>query len=285
MQSSRTLCRLAALGAAVLFSTGGAAIKSITLTSWQVASFRSAIAAVALLALVPAARRNWSWRVPLAGLAYAATMITFVLANKLTTSANAIFLQDTGPLYLLLLGPLLLKEHVRRRDLAVMGVMAAGMALVLFSGQQRLATAPDPVRGDLLGVASGVAWGLTIASLRWLGSDRPDGGSAMAAVVAGNVIASLVTLAPALPVASSTPLDWLTLGYLGFIQIGLAYVLLTQAVRHLTALETSLLLLAEPALNPVWTAIVHGERPAAWAILGGALILAATLVNLFRKSG
>jgi drug/metabolite transporter (DMT)-like permease len=70
------------------------------------------------------------------------------------------------------------------------------------------------------------------------------------------------------------------IGYLGLFQIGLAYVLLTFAVKHLSALETSLLILAEPALSPVWTALVHGERPARWAILGGALILAATLANL-----
>jgi len=280
MPSSRTGSRLAALGAAVLFSTGGAAIKATTLTSWQVAGFRSGVAAIALLALVPAARRNWSWRVPLAGVAYAATLITFVLANKLTTAANAIFLQGTGPLYLLLLGPLLLKERVARRDLGVAALMGVGMALVLFSGQPRLATAPDPLRGNLLGVATGIAWAFTLLSLRWLGSDRPGGGAAMAAVVAGNVIACLGALPQALPLGASTTTDWLVIGYLGLFQIGLAYVLLTFAVKHLSALETSLLILAEPALNPVWTVLVHGERPARWAILGGALILAATLANL-----
>lgn len=284
MQSSRTLCRLAALGAAVLFSTGGAAIKATTLTSWQVASFRSGIAALALLALMPSTRRNWSWRVPLAGVAYSATLVTFVLANKLTTSANAIFLQGTGPLYLLLISPLLLKESVRRWDLAVMGLMAAGMALVLFGGQPSLATAPDPARGNLIGVFCGISWALTVASLRWLGSERPGGGSAMAAVVAGNLIACLVSLPQALPILASTWTDWIVLVYLGTVQIGLAYVLLTYAVRHLSALETSLLILAEPALNPVWTAAIHGERPANLAILGGVLILAATLANVTRRN-
>ncbi len=284
MQSSRTLCRLAALGAAVLFSTGGAAIKATTLTSWQVASIRSGIAVLALMAMAPASRRNWNWRVPLAGIAYAATLVTFVLANKLTTSANAIFLQGTGPLYLLLISPLLLKEPVRRQDLGVMVLMAAGMSLVLFTGQPSLATAPDPARGNLIGVFCGISWALTVASLRWLGSsDQPGGGSAMPAVVAGNVIASLAALPMALPLARATTTDWLVLSYLGVVQIGVAYVLLTYAVRHLSAIETSLLILAEPALNPVWTAVIHGERPATWAIVGGVLILMATLANLFRK--
>lgn len=284
MQSSRTLCRLAALGAAVLFSTGGAAIKATTLAGWQVVGIRSAIAVAALLAMAPASRRNWSWRAPLAGVAYAATLITFVLANKLTTSANAIFLQGTGPLYLLLISPLLLKEPVRRQDVGVMALMAAGMALVLFSGQPSLATAPDPATGNFLGVFCGISWALTVAALRWLGSgERPGGGSAMAAVVAGNAIAALVGLSLALPLARATATDWVALSYLGVVQIGIAYVLLTYAVRHLSALETSLLILAEPALNPVWTFVLHGERPAPWAIVGGALILAATLTNLFRK--
>src|SRR5512134_191229 len=97
--SSRLSSRLAALAAAVLFSTGGAAIKATHLASWQVASFRSGIATLALLSLVGEARRGWSWRVLPSAAAYAATLITFVLATKLTTSANAVFLQSTAPLY------------------------------------------------------------------------------------------------------------------------------------------------------------------------------------------
>src|SRR5205085_4944172 len=96
--------RLRILGAAALFSTGGAAIKACALTGWQVACFRSGIGALAILAMAPESRRGWTWRTPLVGLAYAATVVLFVVANKLTTSANTIYLQSTAPLYLLLLG-------------------------------------------------------------------------------------------------------------------------------------------------------------------------------------
>lgn len=284
MQPSHTWHRLAALGAAALFSTGGAAIKATTLTGWQVACFRSGIAAVTLLLLVPSARRNWSWQVPLAGIAYATTLVTFVTANKLTTSANAIFLQCTGPLYLLLLSPLLLRERIHRGDLAVMALMSAGLGLVLFSGQPQWVTAPDPSRGNLIGIITGVAWAFTIVALRRLGGNRMDGGAAMAAVFMGNIIACLVTLPLALPVGPSTINDWFTITYLGIIQIGLAYLLLTYAVKQLSAMETSLLLLLEPALNPVWALVVHGERPTNPAILGGVLIFTATFANLFRKT-
>src|SRR5438876_87828 len=95
--------RLLVFLAALLFSTGGAAIKAASLTGWQVACFRSAVAAAVLLAALPEARRNWTWRIVPVASAYAATLITFVLANRLTSSANAIFLQSTAPFYLLLL--------------------------------------------------------------------------------------------------------------------------------------------------------------------------------------
>ena len=124
MKTTRVGIELAGLGifvfaAALLFSTGGAAIKACSLSSWAVASFRSGIAAVVLWLLLPGARRGWTWRTILIGAVYAATLILFVLANKSTTSANAIFLQSTAPLYLLLLGPLVLREPIRKADLAV----------------------------------------------------------------------------------------------------------------------------------------------------------------------
>ncbi len=276
---SRLTHRLQLVAAAVLFSTGGAAIKATQLTAWQIASFRSGIAGAVVLLLVPAARRGWSWRVALVGVAYAATMILFVAANKLTTAANTIFLQSTAPLYILLLGPLLLREAIRREDLVFMAAVAAGLMLFFVGAEAPVATAPDPARGNLLAALSGVAWAFTVMGLRWLGS-RPDAGNAaLTTVVAGNAIAFLVCLAPALPVTGTTTADWLTVGYLGVFQIGLAYLFLTAGIRHVPALEASTLLLVEPALNPIWAWTVHGETPGAWAVAGGALILLATLAK------
>ena len=109
--------------------------------------------------------------------------------------------------------------------------------------------------------------------LRWLGAGA--GGAAAAAVVAGNLMAFAVALPFALPLAAG-PADAAILVYLGVFQIGIAYPLLLRALRHLSAIEASLLLFVEPVLSPVWAFLVHGERPGAWAIAGGALILAAT---------
>jgi drug/metabolite transporter (DMT)-like permease len=282
MQSSPLRNRLLLVAAAALFSTGGAAIKAASFTAWQVASFRSAVAAAALLLVVPESRRAWSWRIAPVGAAYAATLILFVLSTRLTTAANAIFLQSTAPLYLLLLGPWLLHEPIRRSDIGYMAALAAGLSLFALGGQRALATAPNPHAGNMLALGSGLAWALTLAGLRWL-SRRKAGSAGMAAVTAGNLMAFLAALPLALPVASARPSGVALILYLGIFQIGLAYWCVTRAVRHVTAFEATTTLLLEPVLNPVWTWLVHGERPGAWPLAGGAVILSATLINAWRQ--
>jgi drug/metabolite transporter (DMT)-like permease len=265
----------------LLFSTGGAAIKATSLASWQVACFRSGVAALALLILVPATRAGWSRRLVPVALAYASTLTLFVLANKLTTAANAVFLQSTAPLYLLLLSPLLLHERIRRSDLALISAVALGMGLFFVGRETASLTAPDPMRGNVLAAVSGVTWALTVVGLRWL-SGRA-GASPAAAVLAGNVMVCVACLPLALPVAHGAWQDAGVILYLGIFQIGLAYACLTRAIRHVPALEASLLLLLEPVLNPVWAWLVHAERPGAWALAGGAIILAASLAHTWRQ--
>ena len=95
----------------------------------------------------------------------------------------------------------------------------------------------------------------------------------------GNLIAFAVALPWALPVGESQTRDWVLIGLLGVFQIGLAYVFLTGGIGHITALEASLLLLIEPVLNPIWALLIHGEKPGAWAMIGGLLILGATILK------
>ncbi|MDQ3207072.1 MAG: EamA family transporter, partial [Gemmatimonadota bacterium] len=247
----RSTARLQLLGAALLFSTGGAAIKAADFTGWQIASLRSGFAAVALLLMAPASRRGWTRQSVLVGVAYAACLTLFVLANRLTTAANTIYLQSTAPLYLLLLAPWLLKEPVRRRDVGFMLVVALGLMLFFVGVEPPAATAPDPVQGNILALVSGFCWALTVLGLRWL-SAGAGRGTPMAAVTSGNLIAFLVTLPFALPFGAHSVTDWSVLIYLGVFQIALAYVLVTSAINHIPALEASVILLIEPALNPVW---------------------------------
>jgi drug/metabolite transporter (DMT)-like permease len=141
--------RLLVLAAAALFSTGGAAIKSTSLTAWQVAGFRSAIAALAILVMLGGARRvpdRATWSV---GIVYAATMVLFVLANKLTTAANAIYLQATAPLYILLVAPVLLKEPVKRADVIFMIALALGLGAFFMGQEPATGTAPNPTLGNM----------------------------------------------------------------------------------------------------------------------------------------
>lgn len=268
--------RLQLFAAALLFSTGGAAIKACSLTSWQVAGFRCGIAAIALVILLPEARRGWSWPIALVGVAYAATMILFVLANKLTTSANAIFLQSTAPLYLLIFGPLLLHESIRRIDLLVISAVAGGAILLLLGSEQVGATVPNPARGNVLGALTGAAWAITLTGLRWLGKRTTAADPAASTVIIGNSFAFVACLPFALPVTRIGPTDLTVLLYLGIVQIALAYVALTRSIRHVPALEASTLLMVEPVFNPVWTWLIHGERPSPLALMGGLLIIFAT---------
>jgi len=129
-----------------------------------------------------------------------------------------------------------------------------------------------------------VGWAFTIAGLRWMGKRAAGGAVTMAPVVAGNLIVCAVCLPMALPVTRLAATDLGAISYLGVVQIGLAYVCLTRAMHHVPALEASLLMLAEPVLNPVWAWLLHDERPSRWALAGGALILAATTLNTWWQS-
>jgi drug/metabolite transporter, DME family len=283
MDSSPLRNRLLLAAAAVLFSTGGAAIKAAGLTGWQIASFRSCVAAAVLLALLPAARKHWTWRITPVAAAYAFTLVLFVLATRLTTAANAIFIQSSAPLYLLLFGPWLLREPIRRSDYVYMAALALGMAFFAMGGEAARVTAPDPRTGNIYAAASGLFWAIVLGGLRWM-SRHHAGDAGLAVVSAGNVLAFLIALPMALPVTSFALKDAGVILYLGVFQIGLAYWCLTRAIRHVPAFEATTILLLEPALNPIWVWIAHGERPGPLALLGGAVILLATLTNTWRTT-
>ncbi len=272
------------VAAAALFSTAGVAIKATTITSWQVASFRSLAGALALFLFLPAARKEWSWRLFPVSAAFAATLVLFAISTKLTTAANAIFLESTSPVYILLLGPLLLRERSRLSDVLFILTIAVGMWLVFSGHEGRTLQASNPVLGDKLAAASGLTWALAVMGLRWMGKKRGGDGGGLAAIVMANLLAFGVTLPLALPVRM-TWVDVVALLYLGIFQVGLAYVCMTKAMPHVPAFEASVLLLVEPALNPVWTWLLRGERPGVPALTGGGVILAATLGKSWMDRG
>lgn len=265
------------LAAAALFSTGGTAIKLCGLPGWQVSGGRSLIAATALLLCVPEARRGWTGRTWLVAVPYALCVTTFALANKLTTSANAIFLQSTAPLYLLLLAPWLLGERPRPRDLAFMAALAAGFSCFWIGTEPARATATDPARGNAIASVSAVFWALTVAGLRSLA--REDSGhGAVRATVAGCLLAFAFSLPTAGSWTTGGPRDWGALAFLGLVQVAGAYVCLSAGVRRIPAFAASLLLLFEPVLSMGLAWAVHGEEPGPWSLAGAATILVSTAV-------
>lgn len=276
--ASRTRARLQLLLAAALFSTGGAAIKAAALSGAQIAGFRSGVAALAVLLLARAARQRPSARAAAVGVAYAGTVVLFALANRLTTAANTIFLQSTAPVYVLLASPWLLRERIGRRELAFVAAAACGLLLFVVGTEPPRTSAPDPATGNLLAVASGITWAGTLVGLRLMATPATaarGGNDPIHAVVAGNLLAFALCLPWALP-CTPTATDLAVLLYLGVAQIAVPYLLVSAAVRHLGALETSLILLVEPVLNPLWALLLHDERPGPFAIAGGVVLLGAT---------
>ncbi|HEX4632226.1 MAG TPA: DMT family transporter, partial [Gemmatimonadales bacterium] len=256
--------RLKILAAAVLFSTSGAAIKYLTLDVWQLAGLRGLVAGVALLVMLPEARRGWTWRTILVGSAFAGATITFALANRLTTAASAIFLQSTSPLFILLLAPVLVGERARRRDLGVMAAMAVGMALFFVGVDRPGRVSHDPAAGDLIALLSALTWALAIIGSRWIGR----GNDAPAAVAASAAVGNLLSFVFCLPLGPVlTGLDTGQAGillYLGIFQLALGYVLISRGLPHVPALEVSLLLLVEPVVSPVWAFLLVREVPGVW---------------------
>lgn len=275
-QTSRS-DRLAIFGSAVLFSTGGVAIKWLAFGAWQVAGLRAVLAAVAVLALVPGPITLGRRAVFLTGVAQGCSMLLFVLANKNTTAANAIFLQSAAPLYIPLLAASVLGERATKRDLAAMAGIAIGLVFFFIGATAPSTTAPHPRLGDLFAAASGVAWACTVVGLRFLAREgEMTRGGAKGALVWGNVFVAAVALPVAFPFPSAGVADWSILVWLGVGQVALAYRLLVHAVARVPALEASLLALFEPVLNPLWAFLLLSETPSSLAMTGAVIIAIVT---------
>ena len=147
------------------------------------------------------------------------------------------------------------------------------------------ATAPNPALGNIIGAAQrrdlGPGARRSAPHLARTGTEGRDGGDVLRQRLR---VPALCCRWLSLSRAAG-PVDWAVIGYLGCFQLALAYVLLTRGIGKLPALEASLLLLLEPALNPLWTFLVHGETPGILGSIGGGLVLAATTARALRPNG
>ena len=266
---------LLVLGAAILWSTGGLFIKATSLSAFELSFGRSLLAAITIAIVTRKEGFGLNRISAVTSILYAALLILFVLATKLTTAANAIFLQYTAPVYVLILEPLFYKEKFRLRDLITVAVCVAGMSL-FFVGKLR----PQDVDGNLVALASGVCFALFFLLLR---HSRAREVNRASSAIYGNLIVVLIC-GPAFFGAARRGIstsDFARIAYLGIIQIGVAYILFTAAMaRGLRSLDASIVGYIEPVLNPVWVFLFIGERPSGWAILGGAIIIASVLAHM-----
>lgn len=266
---------VAVLGAAILWSSGGLFIKAVSLDALGVTMWRSLLAGATIFLVarppmpVPWRTSKLTWAL---AASYAMTLVMFVSATKMTTAANAIFLQYTAPLYLLVLGAVFLNERASKLDLLTVAVAFGGMAL-FFIGRLE----PRDTAGNVLAAASGVTLAIMFTLLR-LPSCTPE--QRPQSMLYGNVLLVVGLLVVNLARRESSiftpgPADIAGLAFLGIVQIGLAYLLFGFGVAHVGALEASLIGMLEPVLNPVWVFLALGETPGWWAVLGGAIIITA----------
>ena len=281
---------LAMLVAALFWSTSGLLIKVISLDALSLAGWRSGIAGITLLVIaravgirvgIPYDLRSW-----LAAVCYALILLLFVAATKMTTAANAIFLQYTAPVYVLVLEPAFLGTRFRWRDAGFVALAMAGMSL-FFLGR----IGAGDWRGNIAALASGVAFGLFALLTRAAQQNsrgRWEGvvwgnflllAGMIAFFLAGSAFFSGPTSVP-LPRSGSEVAGVL---FLGIVQIGCAYALFMYSILRLPALETMLFAMLEPVLNPVWVYLGTGEAPSRWALLGGALIIGSVTTRTWLE--
>lgn len=200
-----------------------------------------------------------------AAIAIAGAAICFTIANKFTTAANAILLQYTSPMWIGLFGAWLLGERTARSDWLTIAAVFTGMGIFLYDGLRL-----NDLTGILVGILSGLFFAASVMLLR-----KQKEGSPIESIILGNLLCFLVAI-PAIwaapPLTGGTTAALLALGV---AQLGLAWLAYSHAIKHVTALESVIIPIIEPVLNPVWVMLVVGERPSPLALLGGALVVGA----------
>ena len=248
--------------ASILWSTGGLLIKLVDWNPIAIAGSRSFIAGLVIFAYLKKPKITMSKPQVVGAIAYATTVILFVMANKMTTSANAIMLQYTSPAFVAILGIWLLREKIHWFDLLSILFVIGGM--VLFFND---ASGTGNMLGNLIAVISGFFLAVVTVALRF----QKDG-SPVETMLLGNFLTFIVAIPfifGGLPSLKSI----LAIIILGIVQLGVSYILYGLAIKHLGALEAVLITVIEPLLNPFWVFVVVGEKPTALSLLGGLVVL------------
>ena len=281
MKIKRTSPVLALLLCALLWSTGGILIKSVVWNSFAISGSRSLIGAVLIVCVLRRFPRVVVRRpdgTPDAGqtaarvgaaVAYSATMILFVLANKLTTAANAILLQYTNPLWVILLGPIALKEkNTWIEYVTVLGVLG-GMALFALD-----ALGGGNTAGDIIACVSGLCFGTTIVLMR-----KQKDGSPSDSFVLAHILTFIISVPFIISSGKPDVQSCIGILALGIFQVGFPSILYSLGISRITAISAVFCTMLEPLMNPVWVFLFTGEHPSFNAVLGGIVILGFILLR------
>ena len=262
---------VAVLAAALLWSTGGLFIKLVTLDAMQISFFRCTWAAIVFAVIFKRQVFYANLFTIINGAFFAAVTILFVLANKMTTAANAIFLQYTAPIYILIFEPIISKTKFEKTNLITIIICFTGM-LLFFMGK----ISPGYMLGNIVALLSGVAFAAFMLGMRKNKKEYQ-----FSSIFYGNVIVFLFCLPYMFGLKSLSLDNFLMVSYLGIFQIGLAYIIFSYGLKRILAIEASLLSMIEPVLNPVWVFLGYGEVPSFMAIIGGIIIIAAIMTRAF----
>ena len=263
---------------AAMWSMGGIFIKLISWNPFLIAGVRSGISG-SIMALYMAAthtRFKLNRYSLLAGMGLGCSATLFTIANKLTTVANAIVLQYTAPIFILLISAVFFKEKMRKQDVLVVCITMGGM--VLFFLDQ---LSPGNLLGNVLGILAGVTLGQMFVMV---GRGGDDDATRMSGILIAHMITLMIGVPVGLPQTEEVAaIEILYVIILGVFQLGIPYVLYGIASRDCPPLACSLIGMLEPLLNPVWVAIFIGEVPGPFA-LAGAVIIIATVTGWCIKS-
>lgn len=271
------------LAAVFIWSTGGLFIKLTTLDAFSVNLGRSLFAALVVAVFTYKKGLKLDKFTFFTSLLYAGTLSCFVYATKNTTAANAIFLQYTAPIYILILAPFILKERFHIRDLFTVIGCLAGMSLFFVDGGGETTLAANILFGNIAALASGIFFGLYFIFLRHPRSLRRN---PAVSVFYGNllVVVFMLPLIAVNPPQTITATDLGAILYLGIFQIGVSYLLFTYGIASgVRSLDASIIGFVEPLLNPVWVFLFVGEKPSVWAVIGGMIILATVISHTFAQ--
>jgi len=262
---------IAILIAAVLWSTGGIFIKLISLHPLQITFFRAIFAAAVFAIAFRKKAFIFNGMTFINGLFYAAILILFVIATKLTTAANAIFLQYTASIYVLIFEPLINKTEFKKINVITILACFTGMILFFMGGLSF-----NHYTGNIVALLSGVAFAAFLIGMKHNKQEYQ-----FSTIFYGNIIIILFSIPSVLTLQSLSMKDFTMVAFLGIFQIGIAYAIFTYGLKRVLAIEASLISMIEPVLNPVWVILWYGEVPSFPAIIGGLIIISAIGIRTF----